>query len=110
MSREVPFKIPLIQLLTENIKGRGDRPFGGEFNTFTEVAAFGPGVVDVLNEGVGLPAGPPIQECLADAIQNFAGTGLASGSTRTLSNLAPGVYLFQSCFHPWMRATVTVVN
>jgi hypothetical protein len=83
---------------------------GGEFHTFTPVASFGPGVVDVLNEAVGLPAGPPVPECVADAVSGFAATGLAPGETRTLSNLSVGVHLFQDCIHPWQRATVTVVN
>jgi len=85
---------------------------GGEFHTFTPVAEFGPGVVDVLNEAIGLPAGPPIQECIADATNPagpFAATGVPPGTTgHTIQLNTKGTQKFQCCIHPWMHSEVEV--
>jgi plastocyanin len=80
---------------------------GGEFHTFTEVAAFGPGCVPFINGALGLtgPA-PTVAECGAI----FASSGVAPGGSLTVSGLAPGKHLFECFIHPWMTATVDVRN
>jgi len=81
---------------------------GGEFHTFTPVADFGPGVVDVLNDLLGLQ-GPPRQECIADAIHNFAATGVPPGATSDPIQLnKKGTQKIQCCIHPWMRTEIKV--
>lgn len=74
---------------------------GGEDHTFTEVAAFGGGVVDELNLGL-----TPAPECLNSTI--FDSTYLEQGDSLDVSGLTQGVHLFQCCIHPWMRAEVRV--
>src|SRR5215813_6723357 len=77
---------------------------GGEDHTFTEVAAFGGGLVPPLN-GVNGPAGTvplvPAPACSSSTI-------VPSGETVQVAGLAPGVHKFQCCIHPWMRAVVDV--
>ena len=82
------------------------RPFnrGGETHTFTGVAAYGPGCVQALNDGLGL-TGPPV---VADCAAAIAATSLAPGQSRTLRNLTPGVHRYECLIHPWMRSTVVV--
>ena len=76
---------------------------GGEFHTFTEVAAFGGGCVDELNEILGLT---PVPECATPGI--FGSTGIAPGGTTTTAPLAAGTHRFMCLIHPWMRTTATV--
>jgi plastocyanin len=73
------------------------RNTGGRGHTFTEVKAFGGGTIPPLNQGL-----TPAPEC------PFA-IGIAPGESVKLSGLATGDHLFQCCFHPWMRAQITVV-
>ena len=77
---------------------------GGEDHTFTEVTAFGGGVVPVLN-GVGGPAGTAP---LVPAPACSSSTTVPSGETVQVTGLAPGAHKFQCCIHPWMRAVVDV--
>ncbi|HEV8282496.1 MAG TPA: hypothetical protein VGQ02_11585 [Candidatus Limnocylindrales bacterium] len=77
---------------------------GGEFHTFTEVAAFGGGCVDPLNQILGLTAVP---EC-ANAGILFATTGIAPGGELETEDLSSGTHRFQCLIHPWMRNTVVV--
>jgi plastocyanin len=77
---------------------------GGEFHTFTEVANFGGGCVQPLNDVLGLT---PVPEC-ANAGVLFATTGAGPGGEVETPALAPGVHRFECLIHPWMRATVTV--
>jgi plastocyanin len=77
---------------------------GGEFHTFTEVATFGGGCIEPLNEILGLTAVP---EC-ADAGTLFATTGVAPGGEVETGPLASGTHLFECLIHPWMRSTVVV--
>jgi plastocyanin len=77
---------------------------GGEFHTFTEVAAFGGGCVQPLNDILGLS---PVPEC-ANAGTLFATTGIAPGGELEGSPLAAGTHRFECLIHPWMRTTVTV--
>ena len=76
---------------------------GGEFHTFTEVAAFGGGCVPELNALLGLTAVP---ECDLPGI--FGTTGIAPGGELEGAPLSPGTHRFECLIHPWMRTTVTV--
>ena len=76
---------------------------GGEFHTFTPVAAFGGGCVDELNGPLGLT---PVPECGVPGI--FGTTGAGPGASVTTSSLGAGTQLFMCLIHPWMRTTVTV--
>lgn len=69
---------------------------GGRGHSFTEVANFGGGVVDILNIGL-----DPAPECAALR-------PLPPGEAQVFSNLSAGLHKFQCCIHPWMRATVRV--
>ena len=78
---------------------------GGEGHTFTEVTAYGGGMVPPLN-GVGGPAGTvPLVEAGACAASPAI---VAPGNTVQIMGLSPGVHKFQCCIHPWMRAVVDV--
>lgn len=76
---------------------------GGEFHTFTEVAAFGGGCVPELNALLGLTAVP---ECGVPGI--FGTTGVAPGGELEGESLASGTHRFMCLIHPWMRTEVTV--
>jgi plastocyanin len=78
-----------------NIKVRN---VGGRPHSFTAVANFGGGIVPPLNEGT-----QPAPEC-AGLVR------IAPGEEATMSAGGEGIQRFQCCFHPWMRATVRVVN
>jgi len=76
---------------------------GGEKHTFTEVKAFGGGIVPSLNSASGNTQEAP--ECAALP----ATAMIAAGATfRTDAATDVGTELYQCCIHPWMRATVTV--
>jgi len=78
---------------------------GGEKHTFTEVKAFGGGIVSSLNTASGNTQEAP--ECAAISSSDM----IASGSTfRTNAATDVGTELYQCCIHPWMRATVTVTQ
>jgi hypothetical protein len=76
---------------------------GGEAHTFTEVAQFGAGCVQGINDLAGIK-GAPAASCSrieADYI----------GPQRTelaIGGLAAGEHNFQCLIHPWMRTTVEV--
>jgi plastocyanin len=76
---------------------------GGEFHTFTEVAAFGGGCVEELNDLLGLD---PVPECEVEGI--FAATGIGPEGELTTAALASGTHRFLCLIHPWMRSTATV--
>ena len=76
---------------------------GGEFHTFTPVAAFGGGCVPFLNHLLGLTSVP---ECGISGI--FGTTGIAQGHELEGKPLSTGTHRFQCLIHPWMRTTVTV--
>jgi plastocyanin len=75
---------------------------GGEFHTFTEVAAFGGGCVPELNG----PGVDPVPEC-ADPLV-FGRTGVVPGGTLHVHALDPGTHKYECLIHPWMRAVVDV--
>ena len=77
---------------------------GGEFHTFTEVANFGGGCIQPLNDLLGLT---PVPEC-AQAPGIFLTTGAGPGGTVTTGALGAGTHKFLCLIHPWMRSTVTV--
>lgn len=81
---------------------------GGEPHSFTEVSAFGTGVVPQLNAA--LPAGtPPAVPVGFGSLEEANGaTILLPGGERTLMNLSPGTHHFQCLIHPWMRLDVEV--
>lgn len=76
---------------------------GGEFHTFTEVADFGGGCVEDLNDLLGLD---PVPECEVPGI--LEATGIGPGGELTTAGLASGTHRFLCLVHPWMRATATV--
>ena len=76
---------------------------GGEFHTFTEVAAFGGGCVPELNGLLGLT---PVPECEVPGI--FGTTGIAPGGELEGAPLSAGTHRFECLIHPWMRTTVNV--
>jgi plastocyanin len=71
---------------------------GGRPHTFTEVAEFGGGVVPPLLVGT-----QPAPAC-ATSVR------LEPGARVRLTAENVGIHKFQCCFHPWMRATVRVVE
>ncbi|HKY25254.1 MAG TPA: hypothetical protein VJM07_08855 [Gaiella sp.] len=77
---------------------------GGEFHTFTPVASFGGGCIDVINQLLGLT---PVPEC-AGFPAIFGATGVDPGASRTTAPLAGGIQRFQCLIHPWQRTTVEV--
>ncbi len=74
---------------------------GGEFHTFTEVAAFGGGCVPELNAGQ-----EPVPEC-AGAPDIFFTTGAAPGQTVKTGPLDSGIHKFMCLIHPWMRTVAS---
>jgi plastocyanin len=74
---------------------------GGEFHTFSEVAAFGGGCVPDINALLGLE---PVPECADEDI--FFTTGVPPGESLTTGPLAAGTHRFQCLIHPWQRTTV----
>jgi hypothetical protein len=73
---------------------------GGEVHSFTKVAKFGGGQVDVLNALSGNPV--PAPECLAPSV---GGTFAGPGQDVKVDGVASGDK-YQCCIHPWMRLTV----
>jgi hypothetical protein len=76
---------------------------GGEFHTFTEVAAYGGGCVDELNAILGLA---PVPECADPSL--FGTTGVAPGARLQTAPLSSGTHFFMCLIHPWQRTTVQV--
>ena len=73
---------------------------GGEVHTFTEVEAFGGGIVADLNTRSGNPT--PAPECLALEPDDF----VPPGGSYSDEVEEEGVELYQCCIHPWMRTTI----
>ena len=78
---------------------------GGEVHTFTEVANFGGGCIQAVNDLLGLT---PVPECVGFPDGAFAATSVPPGGTVTTKALTPGVHRFECLIHPWMRTTATV--
>jgi len=72
---------------------------GGETHTFTRVAAFGGGIVPLLNTLSGNPT--PAPEC-SPRLLHFLTPGASVQAT--VGN--DGTELYQCCIHPWMRMEV----
>jgi plastocyanin len=77
---------------------------GGETHTLTEVAAFGGGCIQILNDLLGLS---PVPECAGFPGGAFGATAMPAGGTLTVTPTA-GIHLFECLIHPWMRMTVDV--
>jgi hypothetical protein len=81
---------------------------GGELHSFTEVAAFGGGVVPTLNTF----AGATRPECAAAFSAFLGGAGPSSSFVRPGQSTPPdvpsGTELYQCCIHPWMHAVISV--
>lgn len=78
---------------------------GGEVHTFTEVAAFGGGIVPALNTASGNLIEAPECAAITDADK------ITPGNTFTTDReTSTGTHFYQCCIHPWMRETVTVTN
>jgi plastocyanin len=78
---------------------------GGEVHTFTEVEAFGGGIVPPLNVLTNNPVVAP--ECTALESDDF----VAPGETYREEPLeSAGTARFQCCIHPWMRLEVKVTE
>jgi plastocyanin len=75
---------------------------GGEEHTFTEVEAFGGGIVQSLNDLAGTPI--PAPECLTLE----ANDRIAPGGSESEVEDDEGTELYQCCIHPWMRAKVHI--
>jgi plastocyanin len=75
---------------------------GGEFHTFTEVAAFGGGCVPLINDALGLPFAP---ECATPA---FPASGIPAGLALTVTPQSKGTHHYICLIHPWMRTDVVV--
>jgi hypothetical protein len=73
---------------------------GGEVHTFTQVAAFGGGVVGLLNQLSGNPNIAP--ECTRLDADDF----VPPGGTYEEEVGSAATQLFQCCIHPWMRTVV----
>src|SRR4029453_3766186 len=75
---------------------------GGEDHTFTEVANFGGGCIQALNDLLGLT---PVPEGAGFPRGGLAATTVAPGGTLTTAPLPPGVHRYECLIHPWMRTT-----
>jgi hypothetical protein len=75
---------------------------GGEDHTFSEVAAYGGGCVQVLNDILGLT---PVDECPEGLSPSAL---IHPGDTRAVTGLASGVHRFQCLIHPWQHSTIRV--
>jgi hypothetical protein len=84
---------------------------GGEFHTFTEVAQFGGGCVDPVNQLLGGLI--PVPECEqidpASGLPKFVATLVPPGGSLTAgAGLSKGTHLFMCLVHPWMQSEVRV--
>ncbi|MGQ0650066.1 MAG: hypothetical protein ACT4P7_21155 [Gemmatimonadaceae bacterium] len=75
---------------------------GGEVHTFTEVAAFGGGIVPILNDLARTPIVAP--ECLALGQADF----IPPGGTFSEVETDVGVEKYMCCIHPWMKAHLII--
>jgi hypothetical protein len=73
---------------------------GGEVHTFTRVAAYGGGLIPILNQLSGNPTVAP--ECTGLGPGDF----VPPGGTDEAVVGAASVQRFMCCLHPWMRTTV----
>jgi hypothetical protein len=81
---------------------------GGEPHSFTEVSAFGTGLVPFLNPALPPGTPPAVPVGFATLEEANAATILFPGSERTLEHLSVGRHKFQCLIHPWMRLEVEV--
>jgi plastocyanin len=74
---------------------------GGEVHTFTEVAAFGGGIVPALNSASGNTIEAPECKTLTTADMVMPGATFT-----TSAETSAGTQFYQCCIHPWMRTVV----
>ena len=80
---------------------------GGEFHTFTKVAAFGGGCIEELNDLLGLTPVPECQPEIAPGVPlAFVTTGVGAGDRLVTPPITANPTLFMCLIHPWMKATV----
>lgn len=81
---------------------------GGRNHTFTEVAEFGAGRAPnaALNRGLVLAA----ENGCALAPGTVDPAEITPGERLKITAGGVGIHKFQCCFHPWMRATIRVVE
>ena len=82
---------------------------GGIVHSFTEVSAYGAGIVPEWNTA--LPAGTPLAATLEPFFTTFVTSQLvdpAAARDVPASQLTKGTHKFQCMIHPWMRSVVTV--
>ena len=81
---------------------------GGEFHTFTEVAAFGGSCIPLIND---LLNSSPNAGGTLDVIPECSDLGttlIPPGGKLTVKNITPGVHRYQCLIHPWMQSTAIV--
>jgi hypothetical protein len=84
---------------------------GGELHSFTEVDAFGGGIIPLLNDLS--KSGATVPECAAAAAtigqpgSSFVFPGQSFTDTEGLTDVGHPV-LYQCCIHPWMHDVITV--
>jgi hypothetical protein len=85
---------------------------GGEFHTFTKVAAFGGGCIQEVNDLLG--GLTPVPECRPEIAPGvplaFVTTGVAPGDTLVTPPVTADPTLFMCLIHPWMKAVVHLRN
>ena len=82
---------------------------GGEAHTFSEVAQFGGGCIEEVNDLLELTAVPECANFPAPPGGPFFGSTLAPpGGSVTTAPLGAGTHRFLCLIHPWMRTTATV--
>ena len=82
---------------------------GGEMHTFTPVAQYGGGFIQILNDLSGNPV--PAPECLNVPGLDFVASGgssVISGAALAAVADANGIAKVECCLHPWMRADVRI--
>ena len=81
---------------------------GGILHTFTEVKAFGQGVIDPFNVAVKEQGRAVKPDGTAVGFGDIGPTGVAPTTGSLDITPTKGVHRYQCIFHPWMRTTVTV--
>jgi plastocyanin len=76
---------------------------GGEGHTFSEVAEFGGGCIEELNDFLGLE---PVPECADPGL--FFATIVPPGGSLQTAPLDEGTHLFMCLIHPWQQTTAEV--
>jgi plastocyanin len=108
--RNEPSHIVIAEGKKITVKNAGGRP-----HTLTPVAQFGAGRIPPLNAGFPPPPPPPAgpgmaPECAPPPMGQVDPWLLVPGQRFRITASGVGIHRLQCCFHPWMRATVRVVE